>query len=238
MLKIIATPDQTFLASGRYGLLVSIQEDDLLLGDRLVSGEISWGDGSVVAIDLQAIQVGELATAPVLYTHDFLPGMHVVRVIAKNYRAPVADVDLFVDYVNLTRAAAPAAPGGNLTIGPIMSRDVGYPNASQWKFDVGRDLQTVESAVKLLLTTARGERLMNPDYGTNLGRIIFDSDDAAIDGLVQHEISQAVERHAGGIVTIQSISVNRGGPRRINVEVKFISRAKRQPFQVNMKFER
>ncbi|PKM44804.1 MAG: hypothetical protein CVV05_09640 [Gammaproteobacteria bacterium HGW-Gammaproteobacteria-1] len=53
---------------------------------------------------------------------------------------------------------------------------------------------TVRQALLLLLTTQPGERVMRPDYGCNLHRLVFAPNDATTHGLAIHYVRQAVER--------------------------------------------
>ncbi len=52
----------------------------------------------------------------------------------------------------------------------------------------------VRQALLLLLTTIPGERVMRPDYGCNLFRLVFSPNDAATAGLAIHYVQRAVER--------------------------------------------
>jgi phage baseplate assembly protein W len=54
--------------------------------------------------------------------------------------------------------------------------------------------ESVRQAILLLLTTVPGERLMWPEYGCDLYRLAFASNDATTAGLAIHYVRQAVER--------------------------------------------
>lgn len=56
------------------------------------------------------------------------------------------------------------------------------------------DDASVRQALLLLLTTRPGERVMRPDYGCNLHRLVFAPNDATTHGLAIHYVRQAVER--------------------------------------------
>lgn len=56
------------------------------------------------------------------------------------------------------------------------------------------DAQSVRQSVLLLMTTRPGERVMRPDYGCNLHRLIFEPNDATTQGLAIHYVRQAIER--------------------------------------------
>ena len=52
----------------------------------------------------------------------------------------------------------------------------------------------VRQAIRLLLSTWPGERVMRPDYGCDLYRLIFSPNDDTTAGLAIHYIRQALER--------------------------------------------
>lgn len=56
------------------------------------------------------------------------------------------------------------------------------------------DDAAVRQALLLLLTTLPGERVMRPDYGCDLQRLVFAPNDATTHGLAIHYVRQAVER--------------------------------------------
>lgn len=53
---------------------------------------------------------------------------------------------------------------------------------------------SIRQAVLLLLTTVPGERVMRPDYGCELHRLLFASNDDTTAGLAIHYVRRAVER--------------------------------------------
>jgi phage baseplate assembly protein W len=53
---------------------------------------------------------------------------------------------------------------------------------------------SVRQAILLLLSTVPGERVMQPDYGCDLFRLVFASNDDATAGLAIHYVRRAIER--------------------------------------------
>jgi phage baseplate assembly protein W len=53
---------------------------------------------------------------------------------------------------------------------------------------------SIRQAILLLLTTAPGERLMRPGYGSHLHRLLFSPNDDTTAGLAIHYVRQAIER--------------------------------------------
>lgn len=52
----------------------------------------------------------------------------------------------------------------------------------------------IRQAILLLLTTSPGERVMRPDYGCPLRRLVFAPNDATTAGLAIHYVRQAITR--------------------------------------------
>ncbi|HEX8369215.1 MAG TPA: GPW/gp25 family protein [Pyrinomonadaceae bacterium] len=53
---------------------------------------------------------------------------------------------------------------------------------------------SVRQAILLLLSTIPGERVMRPDYGCDLYRLIFSPNDDTTAGLAIHYVKQAIDR--------------------------------------------
>ena len=53
---------------------------------------------------------------------------------------------------------------------------------------------SIRQAILLLLATAPGERVMRPDYGCPLNRLIFSPNDDTTAGLAIHYVRRAIER--------------------------------------------
>ena len=56
------------------------------------------------------------------------------------------------------------------------------------------DDESVRQAIILLLSTTPGERLMRPEYGSHLNRLVFGPNDHTAAGLAIHYVRQAIER--------------------------------------------
>jgi phage baseplate assembly protein W len=54
--------------------------------------------------------------------------------------------------------------------------------------------RVVRQAIMMLLSTAPGERVMRPDYGCPLNRLVFEPNDATTAGLAIHYVRQALIR--------------------------------------------
>ena len=81
---------------------------------------------------------------------------------------------------------------------------------------------SVRQAILLLLTTKPGERLMRPDYGCDLHRLVFAPNDATTHGLAIHYVRQALQRWEPRIdvleVQVQSLPEQRN---LLNVRIDY-----------------
>ena len=55
--------------------------------------------------------------------------------------------------------------------------------------------ESIRQAILLLLATAPGERVMRPDYGCGLHRLMFAPNDESTAGLAIHYVRQSLERY-------------------------------------------
>src|SRR5262245_22180582 len=60
--------------------------------------------------------------------------------------------------------------------------------------DMVEDRDSVRQAILLLISTRPGERVMRPDYGCDLHRLVFSPNDDTTAGLAIHYVRQAIER--------------------------------------------
>lgn len=61
----------------------------------------------------------------------------------------------------------------------------------------------IRQSIMLLLTTVPGERVMRPDYGCPLNRLIFWPNDATTAGLAIHYVRQAIRRFEPRVQIVQ-----------------------------------
>ena len=66
---------------------------------------------------------------------------------------------------------------------------------------------TVMSSLKQLLLTSKGERVMNPEFGTNLRKAVFEIYDIQLKPQLSTEIIQAIRIHLP-VVDIQSLEIS------------------------------
>ena len=210
-----------------------VHETDPLLASRVVSASLDWNDGGAVS-SFPKTNGGYLH---VKASRLLKPGQSVVRLTAQNYRTPIED-RTSVNYFITVTSPVPTAKPQRYVFGPILPRDSGYPNTDQWEFQLSADLLILESSVKMLLLTAKGDRVMEPTYGTNLRRILFESQLSGVDSLIQDEIISALAlwepRIELGGMTLKRDPNNRN----VMVNLVLISKLNKQAFETSVEFVR
>ncbi len=85
---------------------------------------------------------------------------------------------------------------------------------------------SIRQAILILLFTIPGERVMRPDYGCELHRLIFSPNDDTTAGLAIHYIRRAIERWEPR-VDIVALDAGRDpeAPERLNIQLVYRVRA-------------
>lgn len=88
------------------------------------------------------------------------------------------------------------------------------------------DEAALRQAVLMLLSTLPGERVMRPDYGCELRRLVFSPNDETTAGLAIHYVRQALERWEPRI-EILHLDAERppGEPGRLDIVLEYRARA-------------
>jgi phage baseplate assembly protein W len=99
------------------------------------------------------------------------------------------------------------------------------------------DTTVVAQALRILLRTAPGERLMRPDYGCDLRRYLFSPNTVATRRLIAEEVTRAIGlyedrvRLAGVDVTADDLE-----PAQVNIVVRYTLRRTGTPGQLTQPF--
>jgi len=223
------------IPSGTYAVAVyaEIVEDDLCLPYRLLKATLDWNDGT------QPVSFPETnySTSPLIVNTSRRLGFgaYAITLIVENNRLPIRDSEKITFYVNVEPVQA-TTEQTKLLLGPILPKDTGLPNRQTWMFDVENDIALLASSVKMLLLTTKGERVMQPTYGTNLRRILFELNIESVESIVQQEISTALAAWEPRVV-IQSLGITRyPNERKVEVLASFLARTAAQPFEVQLSF--
>jgi phage baseplate assembly protein W len=92
---------------------------------------------------------------------------------------------------------------------------------------------SVRQAILLLLSTTPGERVMRPDYGCELYRLIFSPNDDTTAGLAIHYVRRAVERWEPRVEVLRlDASRNEADPGRLDLVLDYRVRATQRSDQL------
>jgi phage baseplate assembly protein W len=230
-------------ANGQTGVIVTISaqihETDTSLTGRFLTASLNWNDGSASAVSFGQVSLDTLGQPfwAVSASRRLLPGTYVILLRAQNYRAPLSDVAQVNFFVTVQPGKAPYIPQ-SLIFGPVLPRDSGFPNNQQWEFQLDSDIIILESSVKMLLLTAKGDRVMVPDYGTNIRRLLFEANISSIESLLREEIISAFAVWEPR-VDLANINLTRDvAGRSITLDLTLVSKLTKQPFQTSVEFVR
>jgi phage baseplate assembly protein W len=240
MLQVFVTPPFTGspINVGKNGLArvsfnLKVVETDTTLKNRTIEGTFDFGDGSTLPQGNSLFSSGSPLTTTL--TKSYKPGIYQLKFHLFNYRRPVPDsIDYVID-LNVVKDV-PDEPVKGAIFGPILPKDSGAPNKLQWNLDVGTDLAVIESSVKMLLITNTGDRIMLPDYGTNLRRMIFDQDTQLVETLAREDIVLALRKWEPR-ANLQSLNISRDpDASTISMDASFLTPFSGTPFQLSLTF--
>jgi phage baseplate assembly protein W len=184
---------------------------------KTLTATINWGDGTQDVVQSTTGAVSSVLTHVYGGYGNFLWSVDVV-----NLAYPVPGK------VTSSGSANFAAPGfvDSTTVepallGPILPISEAAAAVDSWNFDIGADDRCLQSSLYLLLTTSRGERLMQPEYGTNLRRLVFSLADDGLYDALRADISQAVSRWEPR-AQLDQVQIKKTG-QTINVDASFRS---------------
>ena len=60
------------------------------------------------------------------------------------------------------------------------------------RFKAAEDAEDVRQAIRIILGTNRGERVMRPDFGADLGRLVFEPLNTTTMSLARHYVEEAL----------------------------------------------
>ena len=91
-----------------------------------------------------------------------------------------------------------------------------------WRFPVQRDEseerfaaaayeESIRQAIRIILSTALGERVMRPDFGCAIHELVFAPNSAATQGMAEHHVREALLRWEPRIEVLDVNAVASGG---------------------------
>lgn len=114
------------------------------------------------------------------------------------------------------------------------ARAAGLRISSRGGIETVTGAASIRQAILLLLSTVPGERVMRPDYGCNLHRLIFAPNDPTTHGLAIHYVRRALERWEP---RIDILSLDAGGdpehPAALEILLEYRVRSTGRPNQLS-----
>jgi phage baseplate assembly protein W len=99
------------------------------------------------------------------------------------------------------------------------------------------DHDSVRQAILLLLSTIPGERVMRPDYGCQLHRLVFSPNDETTAGLAIHYVRQALDRWEPRIDVLRlDAERNPEDPEQLIISLEYRVRATQQTATTTFSF--
>jgi uncharacterized protein len=101
--------------------------------------------------------------------------------------------------------------------------------------DMVEDDESVRQALLLLIATAPGERVMRPEYGCHLNRLVFSPNDDTTAGLAIHYVRRAVERWEPR-VDVLDVDAERSDeePNRLDIVLEYRVRATQRTHELRI----
>ena len=108
--------------------------------------------------------------------------------------------------------------------------------------DMVEDRDSVRQAILLLISTRPGERVMRPDYGCDLHKLVFSPNDVTTAGLAIHYVRQAINRWEPRVIVLRLDAYRDDNyPERLNILLEYRLRSMSQRdglmFSVNLSGE-
>lgn len=103
---------------------------------------------------------------------------------------------------------------------------------------VRRDEEAVKEAIKNLLLTDRGERLMQPNLGGNIRAMLFENNTPAVIKIIQEQVRETIAQFEPRAEVIDIIVQSQIDDNKVSITVNFYIVNSEQPITVNVFLER
>lgn len=195
-----------------------------------VGATLDWNDGT------PPVSFTPAGTISINATRNLALGTYYITLTAFNYAQPKPQQTAFYFSVQVQPQQIMAIPQDYL-FGPILPLDNEFPNSEQWNFNTSTNLDVLKSSVKMLLITTKGERIMQPTYGTMLRRIVFEPSTTSISTIVQQEITEALTQFEPR-VALDTFNIQKAdsGGRSVVVNATFLSKVSQSTFSLALPF--
>lgn len=104
--------------------------------------------------------------------------------------------------------------------------------------DMVEENASVRQAILLLLSTVPGERVMRPEYGCELHRLVFSPNDGTSHGLAIHYVRRAVERWERRIeILCVDAKASEDHPERMEIFLEYLVRRTQCSEQITLSLQ-
>jgi phage baseplate assembly protein W len=195
-----------------------------------VGATLNWNDGT------PPVRFTPSKPLVIDTTRNLFIGTYYITLSAFNYLQPKAEtVNAYFSVMVQPQAFIPVPQ--QFLFGPILPLDNSFPNALQWNFNTASNLDVLKSAVKMLLITTKGERIMQPTYGTLLRRVIFEQNSNSISTTIRQEITEALALFEPR-VSLDNIDIENLDDRSVVVNATFLSKISQATFSLEIPVSR
>jgi len=108
---------------------------------------------------------------------------------------------------------------------PFQQGDTSFPEAAT-------DNDLIRQSLLQIVLTQKGERVMRPDFGTNVFSYVFENNNDVLEEMIRVDVSQAVARYEPRVL-VRAIDVTREDT-TINITVRYVIVATRQEDSVQI----
>ncbi len=117
-------------------------------------------------------------------------------------------------------------------------REVGLQYSVRGGVEMVEDDESVRQAILLLIATMPGERVMRPEYGCYLHRLVFSPNDDTTAGLAIHYVRRAIERWETR-VDVLGIDAERNAEdsNRLDIVLEYRVRATQRTHELRVPFD-
>ena len=110
------------------------------------------------------------------------------RVVYRDLNVVKLDAELNANYDPVLTRVEVRSNGTSLSMARKVNTDI------PWNFPTSFDATLVKAAVRMILATATGERVMLPEFGSGLHRIPFEQNDLIVESLVRGATADAIQK--------------------------------------------
>lgn len=86
-----------------------------------------------------------------------------------------------------------------------------------------QDQQHIHESIRQILGTRRGERFLQSEFGSRLHELLFEGNDAILQGLLRHEVIDALTRWEPRIIIEEVVMVPDGHVIHVNIHYRLIA---------------